>query len=471
MDIERKPHEENGSETDDDGRIRRTGNLCSATAHIITAVIGSGVLSLAWAIAQLGWIAGPVILVLFSIITWYTSCLLADCYRFPGPIEGTRNYSYIGTVRAHLGGFKYKLCGVSQYANLIGSSIGYTITSAISMAAIKRSNCFHKHGHQAGCHTKNNQFMIIFGIIEIILSQLPDFHELTALSVLAAIMSLAYTFIGLGLAIAKIAGDQVHPKTSITGTIVGVDVTSAQKIWNALQAVGNIAFAYNFSPVLVEIQDTLRSSPPESKVMKKATLLSIAVTSLFYLMCGTLGYAAFGNNAPGNFLTGFGFYEPFWLVDIANLCIVLHLVGAYQVFCQPTFKLVEDWCTRRWGGSKFIAKEYKLYIPLCGTYPVNGLRLIWRTAYVIFTSIVAMLFPVFNSVLGLIGAISFFPLAVYFPSEMHIRQNKLHKHSSTAIALRVLGVICLIVSVFAATASVEGIVKEFRSYEPFQSVS
>ncbi|KAB5573882.1 hypothetical protein DKX38_001076 [Salix brachista] len=62
------------------------GSLISASAHIITAVIGSGVLSLAWAMAQLGWIARPVSLLIFSVITWYTSCLLADCYRFPGPL-------------------------------------------------------------------------------------------------------------------------------------------------------------------------------------------------------------------------------------------------------------------------------------------------------------------------------------------------------------------------------------------------
>ncbi|KAL2553886.1 Transmembrane amino acid transporter domain-containing protein [Forsythia ovata] len=44
---------------DDDGRLKRTGTVWTASAHIITAVIGSGVLSLAWATAQLGWIAGP----------------------------------------------------------------------------------------------------------------------------------------------------------------------------------------------------------------------------------------------------------------------------------------------------------------------------------------------------------------------------------------------------------------------------
>lgn len=52
-----------------------------------------------------------------------------------------------------------------------------------------------------------------------------------------------------------------------------------------------------------------------------------------------MGYAAFGNDAPGNLLTGFGFYEPFWLVDFSNVCIVLHLVGAFQVHIHTLIKL------------------------------------------------------------------------------------------------------------------------------------
>lgn len=65
--------------------------------------------------------------------------------------------------------------------------------------------------------------------------------------------------------------------------------------------------------------------------MKRATFSGIGLTTVFYLLLGCIGYAAFGNDAPGNILTGFGFYEPFWLVDIANICVVVHLIGAYQV--------------------------------------------------------------------------------------------------------------------------------------------
>ena len=79
------------------------GNVWTASAHIITAVIGSGVLSLAWSMAQLGWIAGPVALLAFAVVTYSTSLLLANCYRSPDLVTGKRNYTYMDAVQSNLG--------------------------------------------------------------------------------------------------------------------------------------------------------------------------------------------------------------------------------------------------------------------------------------------------------------------------------------------------------------------------------
>ncbi|XVF01417.1 hypothetical protein REPUB_Repub04eG0087300 [Reevesia pubescens] len=446
------------------------GTWVTASAHIITAVIGSGVLSLSWAIAQLGWVAGPIAIILFSVITWFTSILLADCCR--DPVSGTRCSCYTDAVKSNLGGINNMFSGIAQYVTLVGISIGYSITSAISMATIKRSNCFHKRGHDAGCHVKNNKFMIIFGIIEIILSQIPNFNELSGLSVVAAVMSFAYSFIGLGLSIAKVA-ERNHARTSLTGTIVGINVTSTQKIWNSFEALGDIAFSYAFSNVLIEIQDTIKSSPPENELMnmKKATSVGVSVTTIFYLSCGVLGYTAFGNKAPGNLLTGFGFYDPYWLIDIANVCIIVHLVGAYQVFCQPIFKRVEDWSFKRWPNNSFIKEGRPINLPVCGVYRFSAFRLVWRTAYVIMTTIVAMILPFFNDILGLLGAVGFWPLTVYFPIQMHIAREKIQPCSWKWIWLNVLVVLCLIISLLAAAGSIEGIVRDLHTFKPFTSVS
>uniref|UniRef100_A0A7N0ZW11 Amino acid transporter transmembrane domain-containing protein n=1 Tax=Kalanchoe fedtschenkoi TaxID=63787 RepID=A0A7N0ZW11_KALFE len=460
------------SPNDDDGRPKRTGTLVTASAHIITAVIGSGVLSLAWAIAQLGWIAGPLVMLAFSMVTCFCSALLVNCYRSPDPVSGKRNYTYMDVVKANLGGAQIQLCGLSQYVNLFGITVGYIITASISMAAIKRSNCFHRNGHEAGCHTSNSLFMVIFGCIQVFLCQVPNFHKLSGLSILAAVMSFTYSSIGVGLSVARVAGGGGGDvRTSLTGVTVGADVSGMEKAFNTFQAIGNIAFAFTFSNILIEIQDTLRSSPPENQVMKKASYIGVSVTTFFYLLCGLMGYAAFGNSAPGNFLTGFGFYEPFWLVDLANFCIVVHLVAAYQVFCQPIFAFVENKCQSWWPESRFISETHPVSLPLCGAFSVSLFRLAWRTAYVVVTSVLAMMFPFFNEVLGLIGATAFWPLTVYFPVEMYIAQAKVPRFSSTWVWLKILSWCCLVVSLLAAVGSIQGLVKSVGSSKPFHSIS
>ncbi|ONM33809.1 Amino acid permease 2 [Zea mays] len=238
---------------DDDGRPRRKGTFWTASAHIITAVIGSGVLSLAWAIAQLGWVAGPTAMLLFAFVTYYTATLLAECYRTGDPDTGKRNYTYMDAVRSNLGGAKVAFCGVIQYANLVGVAIGYTIASSISMKAIRRAGCFHTHGHGDPCKSSSTPYMILFGAAQVVFSQIPDFDQIWWLSIVAAVMSFTYSSIGLSLGIVQTVSNGGF-KGSLTSIGFGAGVNSTQKVWHTLQAFGDIAFAYSFSNILIEIQ-------------------------------------------------------------------------------------------------------------------------------------------------------------------------------------------------------------------------
>ena len=141
--------------------------MWTASAHIITAVIGPAVLTLPWAIAQLGWIAGPAVMILLPLLTFYGSTLLSACYRSGDPVKGERNYTFMHAVHSYLGkihapnlmsykqilGFlsnfhifdlrfcgcvypgakKVKLCGLAQYVAVFGVCIGYSVQGSISM--------------------------------------------------------------------------------------------------------------------------------------------------------------------------------------------------------------------------------------------------------------------------------------------------------------------------------------------------
>ncbi|CAI0395095.1 unnamed protein product, partial [Linum tenue] len=446
--------------TDNDGRPSRTGTWVTASAHIITAVIGSGVLSLAWSIAHLGWVVGPASLIGFSLITLFTSFLLADAYHHP---DGRRNYTYLDAVRAHLGGRRVQLCGLAQYSNLVGVTIGYTITASISMAAVGRpSDCSHVVDDEK-CHWSTTLYMVVFGSVQLVLCQVPNFHKLTWLSILAAVMSVAYSVIGLGLSVATVAADGGGTREAATDS-------DAQKMWKIFIAIGDIAFAFAYSTVLVEIQDTLKSSPPEEKAMKRATFVGVGVTTVFYLLCGCVGYAAFGDSTPGNLLSGSGFHHPVWLVNVANVCVAVHLVGAYQVFAQPIFSFVETSCQQRWPDHAFLTADHPITvtIPLLEDGPtatichVNWFRLVWRSAYVAVTTVLAIAFPFFNVFLSLIGAASFWPLTVYFPIEMYIARAKVPRFSFRWTCLQALSFGCLLVSLVAAAGAVEGLVRSLR---------
>jgi amino acid permease len=61
------------------------------------------VLSLAWAVAQLGWVAGPACMICFAFITYVSAALLTECYRCGDPEKGPRNHCYMDAVHVYLG--------------------------------------------------------------------------------------------------------------------------------------------------------------------------------------------------------------------------------------------------------------------------------------------------------------------------------------------------------------------------------
>ncbi|KAH6786162.1 amino acid permease 7 [Perilla frutescens var. hirtella] len=431
--------------------FHKTGTIWTALSHIITAVIGSGVLSLSWSMSQLGWIAGPITMFAFASVTLTSAFLLCDCYKSLDLDSGLhRNASYLEAVRRILGKKSALVCGVIVQINFIKVGVVYTITSSISMRAIQVSNCYHSEGHEAACEYGTTYYMLIFGIIQVIVSQIPNFRNIKWLSAIAATMSFAYSIIGSGLGLAK-----VIENGEINGSIGGVPASNAaDKVGLVAQALGDIAFAFPFSVILLEIMDTLKPSPPEKVTMEKASITAVCITTFFYMSCGGLGYAAFGNSTPGNLLTGFGFYEPYWLIDFANACVVVHLVGGYQVFTQPLYASFERWFASNFPDSVFVHGELK-EIP---SLRLNLLRLCFRTAYVALTTGFAVVFPYFNQVVGVAGSVNFWPVVVYFPVEMYLVQKNIRPWTSTSIVLRLYCFVTLIVMVFAFIGSVKGLI-------------
>ena len=137
-----------------------------------------------------------------------------------------------------------------------------------------------------------------------------------------------------------------------------------------------------------------------------------------------------------------------------------------QVFCQPIFAFIEGWSSGKWPESDFITKEYSI---INGKITFNFFRLIWRTSFVILTTVLAMIFPFFNDFVGLLGSIIFWPMTVYFPIEMYIAQKKIPRFSGAWNRLQMLSLFCLIVSLLAAAGSIHGLIISVKTFKPFHA--
>lgn len=121
-----------------------------------------------------------------------------------------------------------------------------------------------------------------------------------------------------------------------------------------------------------------------------------------------------------------------------------------QVYTQPVFAFLD----RKFGGG---ATVVVVEVPLLGTRRVNAFRLCFRTAYVAATTALAVWFPYFNQVIGLLGAFTFWPLAVYFPVEMYLTRNKVAPWSNQWLAVHGFSLVCLLISAFASVGSAVGV--------------
>lgn len=416
----------------------RHGNLFTATSHIITAIIGAGVLGLSYSLAWMGWPAGIACICGFYAVTLLTSMLLAKTYE----VGGHKHRRYTDAVRDILGHRAEVALFVLQHANLVLVGIAYTIAAGKSAEAVMRTAT-------DTVESESNiwQEVLVFGGIQLFFSQLPDLDAAWWSSVIGAAMSIGYSAVALGLCSAKASNGH--------GTIGGIPGTStSDKVFHVFQALGNFAFAYNFSTVLLEIQDTLREPPKAEKTMGRAIHISVATTFVFYLSIAVTGYLALGDNTfymVDDILTSPNI-GPAWVIIFANCMVFVHMISAYQVFSQPVFVTCEGALCKWFPNS-------------VGAMNKRVLSLLLRSIYVGFTTLVSCVLPFFASIVGLIGAMVFWPCAVLFPILMYTKVRQVSRRMW--YLLHSINVVMFVISAVAVVGSLQSIVVSASGYTFF----
>lgn len=400
------------------------------------AMLGAGVLTLPWATSWLGWAAGPLLIAIFYCSTLICSRLLSATVE----VNGVRHPTYRAVVLHVLGKRWSRVLFAFQFSLLVLASISYTIAAGESGRAVLEVTGVWEPGHAAW------PVIVVFGGVQLVLSQMPNLESTWISSTVGALMSFCYSVIALGLCISH-AGNK-H------GTVGGIsNVSTHDKIFGIFNALGDVAFAYNFAPLLVEIQDTIRTPPSSDKVMKKALTISMSMAFFFYLTIAITGYLAFGNNVTGSILSQPGI-GPTWVIVLANVMVFVHMFSAVQVFTQPLFTAVEGKAARTWPDS-----------PLLNRYWL-ATRIVWRSLYMAFAVFISALIPFFSQIVGLVGAVIYWPTAIFFPILLWLAVFP--PKISIRATLQVLNVSMLAVALVSIVGSVQSIVSNASTYGVFQ---
>ncbi|XP_041999636.1 lysine histidine transporter 1-like [Salvia splendens] len=369
----------------------RTAKWWFSAFHNVTAIVGAGVLALPYAMAQLGWGPGVTVLVVSWIVTLYSLWQMVEMHEM---VPGRRfdRYHELGQYA-----FGQKL-GVwivvpAQLTVLVGLNTVYLITGGQSLAKFHDLVC-------TDCHRiSTTYFILIFASVHFVLSQLPSLNSISGVSLAAAVMSISYSTVAWAASVDK--GVQPAVEYGYKSN------TTSGTVFNFFNAMGTIAFAYGGHNVIMEIQATMPSTPhrPSKKPMWKGAVVAYVIVALCYFPVATIGYWKFGNAVDENILITL--HRPRWLIAMANMFVVVHLIGGYQIYAMPVFDMIEAALVKK--------RKFK---------PSWYLRFFSRNLYVALTTFLAVTFPFFNALLGFFGGFGFAPTTYFLPCVMWLVVHK-----------------------------------------------
>nr|XP_043607844.1 lysine histidine transporter 1-like [Erigeron canadensis] len=403
-----------------------------AAFHNVTAMVGAGVLSLPYAMSNLGWGPGVVILILSWVITLYTLWQMVEMHEM---VPGKRfdRYHELGQEAF---GEKLGLYIVvpQQLICEVGVDIVYMVTGGASLKKI------HDIIWDGAPKIKTTYFIMIFASVHFVLSHLPNFNSISGVSLAAAVMSLTYSTIAWSASIHK--GMQQNVEYGYKGK------DRAETTFNFFTALGDVAFAYAGHNVVLEIQATIPSTPekPSKGPMWRGVLVAYIVVALCYFPVALIGYYMFGNEVDDNILISLN--KPKWLIAAANFFVVIHVIGSYQIYAMPVFDMIET----------LLVKKLKFK-------PTFALRFISRNIYVAFTMFVAITFPFFGGLLGFFGGFAFAPTTYFLPCIMWLAIYKPKRFSLSWCTNWICIFLGLCLMILSPIGGLQNIIKKAKDYK------
>ncbi|KAJ9167312.1 hypothetical protein P3X46_021976 [Hevea brasiliensis] len=398
-------------------------------------MVGAGVLGLPFAMSQLGWIPGTIGIFLSWLITFYSLWQLVELHEVvPG-----RRFDRYPELGQYAFGEKlgYWIIMPQQTLVQVASTIVYNVTGGKSLKK------FVDLVIPCLSNIKQTYFILMFICVQFVLSQTPNFNALKGVSLLAALMSFCYSMVAF--VASTVRGSQHHP------TSYGVrSHTTAGIIFNALNGIGTIAFAYAGHSVVLEIQATIPSTPqnPSKKPMWKGVVLAYIIVIICYISVAVSGFWAFGDLVEDDVLISLE--KPRWLIAAANLMVFFHVIGSYQVFAMPVFDMIESYLVLR--------RNFT---------PGRPLRLIARSAFVALSGFIGICVPFFGGLLGFFGGLVFASTSYFIPCIMWLVIHKPKRWSFHWFASWISIIIGVLIAMLSPIGGLRQIIISAKTYKVF----
>ncbi|KAL5976438.1 hypothetical protein ACLOJK_020770 [Asimina triloba] len=385
--------------------LKSRGSWIHCGYHLTSAIVGPALLSLPFAFANLGWVAGVALLVLGAIVTFYSFTLLSVVLEYHEQ-HGRRQLRFKDMATDILGpkwGSYY--VGPLQLAICYGGVVGLIILAGQSMKLYSTLN-------------------------EALMNSIRIYTNLSFVLVFTGISSKA-------------------PPKDYSLASKGSD-----KFFGVFNAFSLIATAYG-NGILPEIQATL-APPIKGKMFKGLCMCYVVITSTFFSVAIS-GYWAFGNLSQGNILSNFNpdgkRLVPDWFTVLTNIFMLLQLTAVSVLYLQPTNVVLENW----------LADVKNKQFSIRNVVP----RLVSRSLSVILGTAIAAMLPFFADINAFLGAFGIIPLNFVLPMIFYNQTFKPSKSSILFWGNTISALAFTLTGLIGTVCAIRQIVLDAKSYHLF----
>ncbi|XP_050230708.1 lysine histidine transporter-like 8 [Mercurialis annua] len=385
----------------------RNGNKYYAAFHSLCSGIGIQALILPVAFTVLGWAWGIIVLTLTFIWQLYTLYLLVELHE--NSEQGIRYSRYMQLANATFG---------ERLSKWLASFPIMYLSAGTCIALIIIGGSTSKLFFQTVCGATCNattlttvEWYLVFTCGAVLLSQLPNLNSIAGISLIGSITAVGYCTLIWAVSVAegKMPGVSYNPVPASS---------DIERVFDILNALGIIAFAFRGHNLVLEIQATMPSSEkhPSTVPMWKGVKVAYVVIAMCLFPLAIGGYWAYGSLIPeGGMLTAlFAFHgrdTSRFVLGLTSLFVIINALSSFQIYGMPMFDDLESLYTTR------MKKPCPWW-----------LRAIIRTIFGFLCFFVAVAIPFLGRVAGLIGGIAL-PVTLAYPCFMWLKMKKPKVHS------------------------------------------